>query len=103
MGVGPGATPDEIKRAFHRKAREFHPDVNKSPDAEDRFKELGEAYGNIKARQRMASLEKIDLNEFDLGSAEEVSSRVIFETEHVVLKETVYILGKKKKQLRDST
>ncbi|MCL2403609.1 MAG: DnaJ domain-containing protein, partial [Coriobacteriia bacterium] len=38
------ADGETIKRAFRRKAREFHPDVNDAPDAEDRFKELNEAY-----------------------------------------------------------
>ena len=44
IGVERSASAEEIKRAFRRRARELHPDVNKSPDAEDRFKALNEAY-----------------------------------------------------------
>jgi curved DNA-binding protein len=48
LGVSRGASADDIKRAYRRLARQFHPDVNKKADAEDRFKELGEAYEVLK-------------------------------------------------------
>ena len=44
LGVGRDATPDELKRAYRRLARELHPDTNPDPTAEDRFKEIGLAY-----------------------------------------------------------
>src|SRR5438093_6994204 len=44
LGIRKSASEDEIKKAFRAKARQFHPDVNKSPDAEAQFKELSEAY-----------------------------------------------------------
>lgn len=44
MGVAEEATQDVIKKAYKRLARRFHPDVSKEPDAEARFKEVGEAY-----------------------------------------------------------
>lgn len=44
LGVPRNATQEEIKQAFRRLARKYHPDVNKSPDAEERFKEINEAY-----------------------------------------------------------
>lgn len=47
LGVEKNAEKDEIKGAFRRKARECHPDVNKAPDAEEKFKELGKAYETL--------------------------------------------------------
>lgn len=47
LGVGRNAEKDEIKGAFRKKAREYHPDVNKAPDAEEKFKELGKAYETL--------------------------------------------------------
>lgn len=44
LEVSKDATKDEIKSAFRKKARVLHPDVNKAPDAEEKFKELGKAY-----------------------------------------------------------
>ncbi|MCB1685403.1 MAG: DnaJ domain-containing protein, partial [Pseudomonadales bacterium] len=48
MGVARDATQDEIKRAYRKLARKYHPDVSKETDAEMRFKELGEAYEVLK-------------------------------------------------------
>ena len=44
LGVGQQATTEQIRKAFQQKARTLHPDVNKQPDAEERFKEVSEAY-----------------------------------------------------------
>lgn len=44
LGVDRGANDEEIRRAFRRKAMEYHPDRNKTPGAEDKFKEINEAY-----------------------------------------------------------
>jgi curved DNA-binding protein len=44
LGVPRNATQEEIKRAYKRLARQYHPDVNKSPEAEEKFKEINEAY-----------------------------------------------------------
>ncbi len=47
LGVDKNATKEEIKSAFRQKARQLHPDVNKAPDAEEKFKELGKAYETL--------------------------------------------------------
>src|SRR6476620_652075 len=44
LGVARDATPDDIKRAFRKLARELHPDVSDAPDADHRFREVVEAY-----------------------------------------------------------
>lgn len=44
LGVERGAGPDEIKKAYRRLARQYHPDLNKASDAEMKFKEINEAY-----------------------------------------------------------
>ena len=47
LGVDRNATKDELKRAFRTKARKYHPDVNKAPDAAEKFKEIGKAYETL--------------------------------------------------------
>jgi molecular chaperone DnaJ len=52
LGVPRTADATEIKKAFRKKAKELHPDTNKSADAEQRFKELGEAYSVLSDAQK---------------------------------------------------
>ena len=47
LGVEKNATKEEIKSAFRKMARKWHPDINKAPDAEAKFKELGKAYETL--------------------------------------------------------
>jgi len=48
LGVGRDAKPDDIDRAYRKLARQYHPDVNKAKDAEEKFKRVGEAYEVLK-------------------------------------------------------
>jgi molecular chaperone DnaJ len=52
LGIGRGASDAEIKKAFRSLARELHPDVNDSPDAEERFREVAEAYEVLSNSER---------------------------------------------------
>ena len=58
LGISKNATEDEIKKAFRRRARELHPDVNKAADAEDQFKELNEAYDVLSDPQKRAQYDR---------------------------------------------
>src|SRR3954447_3650764 len=44
LGVSRDASPDQIKKAYRKLARELHPDINPSPEAQERFKEVTAAY-----------------------------------------------------------
>lgn len=58
LGVSKDATKDEIKSAFRKMARKYHPDVNKAPDAEEKFKELGKAYETLMDDNKRATYDR---------------------------------------------
>ncbi|MEJ2391349.1 MAG: DnaJ C-terminal domain-containing protein, partial [Gammaproteobacteria bacterium] len=62
MGLERNATQDEIKRAYRKLARKYHPDVSKEKDAEARFKELGEAYEVLKDPEKRAAYDHLGAN-----------------------------------------
>jgi curved DNA-binding protein len=62
LGVQRTATLDEIKRAYRKLARKFHPDVNKEKDAEGKFKEVGEAYAVLKDPEKRAAYDRFGEN-----------------------------------------
>jgi curved DNA-binding protein len=59
MGLERTATEDEVKRAYRKLARKFHPDINKEPAAEDKFKELGEAYEVLSDVEKRAAYDQL--------------------------------------------
>ncbi len=58
LGVPRSADTEEIKRAFRRLARQYHPDVNKAPEAESTFKEINEAYEVLADEQKRAAYDR---------------------------------------------
>ena len=65
LGIEKNATKDEIKSAFRKKARVYHPDINKAPDAEEKFKEVAEAYSVLsdqKKREQYDTFGSVDEN-----------------------------------------
>ncbi len=62
MAVERGVSQDEIKRAYRKLARKYHPDVSKEPDAEIRFKELGEAYEVLKDPEKRTAYDQLGTN-----------------------------------------
>ena len=59
MGVSRDAPADEIKRAYRRLARKYHPDVSKEKNAEERFKEVGEAYEVLRDPEKRAAYDAL--------------------------------------------
>lgn len=58
LGVNRQATQEEIKKSFRRLARQYHPDVNKTPDAEAKFKEINEAYEVLSDQDKRAAYDR---------------------------------------------
>ena len=58
LGINRNASDDEIKGAFRKLARQLHPDVNKEADAEEKFKEINEAYGVLSDADKRARYDR---------------------------------------------
>ncbi|MDR3492539.1 MAG: DnaJ C-terminal domain-containing protein [Gammaproteobacteria bacterium] len=62
MGLERNATADEIKKAYRKLARKYHPDVSKEANAEEKFKSLGEAYEVLKDPEKRAAYDQLGSN-----------------------------------------
>jgi molecular chaperone DnaJ len=58
LEVGRDASVDDLRRAYRRLAKQYHPDVNKEPGAEERFKEINEAYAVLSNEERRAAYDR---------------------------------------------
>ena len=66
LGVSKSATADEIKKAYRKLARQYHPDVNKdNPDAAEKFKECSEAYSVLSDEKKRAQYDQFGHAAFD--------------------------------------
>ena len=59
LGVDRSASQDDIKKAYRKLARKYHPDVSKEPDAEERFKEVSEAYEALHDPEKRAAYDDV--------------------------------------------
>jgi len=59
LGVKPTATLDEIKKAYRKLAHQYHPDVSKDPQGEEKFKEIAEAYNTLKDPEKRAAYDEL--------------------------------------------
>ncbi|MBE9550126.1 MAG: DnaJ domain-containing protein [Proteobacteria bacterium] len=62
LGVDRKASQDELKRAYRKLARKYHPDVSKESDATEKFKEVGEAYEVLKDKEKRAAYDQLGAN-----------------------------------------
>lgn len=68
LGVAKVATPDELKSAYRKLALQYHPDRNKSPDAEKTFKEINEAYQVLSDEKKRQAYDQFGHAAFDPAS-----------------------------------
>jgi len=70
LGISKGASEDEIKKAYRSLAKKYHPDINKAPDAEARFKEINEAYEVLSDPNKKATYDQFGFAGMDGSGAQ---------------------------------
>ena len=70
LGISKGASEQEIKKAYRTLAKKYHPDVNKEPDAEAKFKEINEAYEVLSDPQKKATYDQFGFAGMDGSQAQ---------------------------------
>ncbi len=85
LGVKRDSSEEDIKKAYRNLAKQYHPDVNKEPGAEDKFKEINEAYDAIAKRDESEEEEELDFSPFNVftrgGGFSGISQNVVIVTE----------------------
>ncbi len=74
LGVSRSATAEDVKNAFRSLARKYHPDVNKEPDAEEKFKEINEAYGVLSDPEKRAAYDRYGFSGVNTNGMPDFSS-----------------------------
>ncbi len=69
LGISKSASKDEIKSAYRKLAKQYHPDINKSPDAPEKFKEVQEAYDVLYDDQKRAQYDQFGFAAFEQGGS----------------------------------
>jgi len=78
LGVSRDADPQEIKKAYRKLAMEYHPDHNKEEDAEEKFKELSEAYGILSDAEKRSRYDRGGFSGLDGMSSEDIFGGINF-------------------------
>ena len=59
LGIERPASADEIKKAYRKLARKYHPDVSKDPKGEEKFKDVSEAYETLRDAEKRAAYDQL--------------------------------------------
>jgi len=75
LGVSESASADEIKKAYRKLARKYHPDINKTPEAEEKFKEINAAYEILSDEEKKRQYDQVGDNMFGGQSFHDFAGR----------------------------